>query len=117
LAETRHVPSKMFYCEEHHSTFSPRLTAISTAAGRVKKKKKRNASLVLFRVPVQMWRRAVVWEPLLKSLRLSAAVLKFSSDNERVAFLLLRVAGIKALTVVCAYAPNRTGSKFPAFVE
>jgi len=35
LAKTRHVPSKMFYCEEHHFTFSPRLTAISTPAGQL----------------------------------------------------------------------------------
>jgi len=62
----------MFSCEEeHHFTFSPRLTAISTAAGQVEKIINRNASLVLFRGPGQMWRRAgygpraVVWGPLL----------------------------------------------------
>jgi len=29
LAKSRHVPSKMFYCEEHHFTFSACLTPIS----------------------------------------------------------------------------------------
>jgi len=64
----------MFYCEEeHHFTFSPHLTAISTAAGQVKKIINRNASLVLFRGPGHMGRRAgfgpraVVWGPLMST--------------------------------------------------
>jgi len=43
---------------------------------------------------------------ILTSPRLSAALLEFSSVNERVASIGLQVAGGKALTVVCAYAPN-----------
>jgi len=40
------------------------------------------------------------------SPRRSAAVLEFAPVNERVASMRLQVAGGKALTVVCAYAPN-----------
>jgi len=36
--------------------------------------------------------------------------------NERVASMRLRVTGGKALTVVCAYAPNRR-PEYPAFLE
>jgi len=40
----------------------------------------------------------------------------FSPENERDASLCLRVVGSKALTVVCAWAPNRS-SEYPAFLE
>jgi len=43
---------------------------------------------------------------ILTSSRLSTAVLEFSQENERVASLRQQVAGSKALTVVCAYAPG-----------
>jgi len=51
----------------------------------------------------------------LTSPRLSTAVLEFSPVNERVVSMRLQVAGGKALTVVCAYAPNNS-SEYPAFV-
>jgi len=53
---------------------------------------------------------------ILTSPRLSPAVLEFSTENERVTSPCLGVAGSKALTVVCAYAPNRS-SGYPAFLE
>jgi len=55
-------------------------------------------------------------EGILTSPRLSTAVLEFAPENERVASLLLRVAGYKALTVVCAYVPNRS-SEYPLFLD
>jgi len=53
---------------------------------------------------------------ILTSPRLSAAVLEFSLENERVTSLRPPVAGSKALTVVCAYAPN-SSSDYPAFLS
>jgi len=43
---------------------------------------------------------------ILNILWLSAAVLEFSPVNERVTSMRLQVAGEKALTLVCAYAPS-----------
>ena len=53
---------------------------------------------------------------ILTSPRLSAATLEFTPVDERVASLRLRVVGGKTLTVVCAYAPNRS-SEYSAFLE
>jgi len=53
---------------------------------------------------------------IITSPRLSAAVLEFSPVNERVASMRLQVAAGKALTVVCASAPN-ISSEYPAFLE
>jgi len=50
------------------------------------------------------------------SPRLSAAVLEFSPVNERVVSMRLQVTGGKALTVMCAYAPN-SSSEYQAFLE
>lgn len=52
---------------------------------------------------------------ILTSPRLSAAVLEFTSVDERVASLHLRAGG-KSLTVVCEYAPN-SSSEYAAFLE
>ena len=61
-----------------------------------------------------MRRRAGVG--ILTSPRLSAATLEFTPVDERVASLRLRVVGGKTLTVVCAYAPNKS-SEYSAFLE
>jgi len=53
---------------------------------------------------------------ILTSPQLSAAVLEFSPVYEKVASMRLQVAGGKALTVVCANAPN-SSSEYPAFLE
>jgi len=53
---------------------------------------------------------------MLTSLWLSAAVLEFSPVNERVISMRLQVTWGKALTVVCAYAPN-SRSEYLAFLE
>ena len=53
---------------------------------------------------------------ILTSPRLSAAMLEFTPVDERVAYLCLRViGGGTTLTVVCAYAPNRS-SEYSAFL-
>ena len=56
------------------------------------------------------------WRALLTSPRLSTATLEFTPVDERVASLRLRVVGGKTLTIVCAYAPNRS-SEYSAFLE
>lgn len=52
----------------------------------------------------------------LTSTRLSAVVLEFSQENERVASMLLRVTGGKALTVVCVETQNGS-SQYQTLLE
>jgi len=70
----------------------------------------------LFFSGVAQGERCRAGEGILTSPWLSAAVLEFSVEDERVASLSLLFAGSKALNVVCAYAPNRI-SQYSTFLE
>ena len=60
--------------------------------------------------------RAQAGVGILTSPRLSADTLGFTPVDKRVASLRLRVGGGKTLTVVCAYAPNKS-SEYSAFLD